>query len=221
VASGLAKGEDAAEAPPPAELAAKARARADEIIAAGRASPYVVNITDGAAPKVRHLASGMECLFGLEGEAAVTVGAGPTAAPDESVSCTLTSTLASGARVLLTLTATRPERIGPLEDLLDQAAASLKRPLSDATPASDPFTSINLAAGAGEAPVHRALRFQATLEGQPVFARAAVGVARGWVISEQTTAPAQAARAADMLSEVLLSVALTDVFYAGDQRKAP
>ncbi len=212
--------EAEAEAPvSPADIA-KAKARADAVIAKGHAEGYFLNITDDASPKVRHKASGMECVFGVSDPAFLYIYPTPGVAAGEDVSCTSVSTLASGQKILWTLYATRPAKVDELEPLLAQMVSALKADMPDAAPTEQHFTSLNLAAKKGaDVPNHRAARFQATTEGHPIYARAAVGVVNGWVVSQRTTAPMDIARSADMMSEVVLDVAMADVFYAKPDKK--
>ena len=216
-ASTQASPTDDAQTDAPASAAdiAKARARADEVIAKGHAQDYFLNITDGAAPKLRHRASGMECVFGVTDPAFIYVYPTPGIASGDDVSCTSVATLATGQKIIWSLYATRPTKMDELEPLLARMVAELKADMPDAAPAEQHFTSLNLAAKKGaDVPTHRAARFQATTEGHPVYARAAVGVVNGWVVSQRTTAPMDIARPADMMSEVVLGVAMADVFYA-------
>ena len=221
-ASGPPTQDAEADAPvSPADLA-KARARADAVIAKAHAEAYFTNITDGAAPKVRHKASGMECVFGVDDPAFLYIYSTPGVVQGEDVSCSSASTLGNGETIVLTLYATRPPKLDDLQPLLDRMVSELKSDMPDAAPSPDRFTSLNLAAKKGaDVPTHRSARFQATEQGHPVFARAAVGVVNGWEVSQRTTAPLNEAHAADTMSEVILGVAMADVFYAKTDTAAP
>jgi len=213
--------------PPTPEVAAAAKARADALIAAAHAEAYFDNISEGAEPRVRHKASGMECVFAPDGPAAIVLDAAPGASPGESAACTTTSVLDSGDRAIVTL---RAAKLAGANATLDQAlaavAADVKRTAPGAKPLAGQFPHITLSGDkGGDAPVQKALRFQvAGRHTPPTYLRAAAGVAGGWAITQTSSAPLAQAGDADLLSEVMLNVALIDVFYAGQkaaEAKAP
>lgn len=210
-----------ADQPPTPEAIAAARDRADGLIAEAHAQAYFTNITDGAAPKVRHTASGLECVFGLNDIASIRVYDSKGPLRGEDVSCGFTTGLADGAKVSVTVTATHfPAN---LDDVMGALSGDIRKAMPDAGPAAGRFSSINLAdkAGAESMPSHRVARFNATEAGQPIFTRAAAGIVHGWTVSQRTTAPADHATTADLLSEVLLSVAMADVFKATPEPGKP
>lgn len=218
----IPEGGGEADAAPSPEAIARARAKADRLIAEGDAEAYFVNITDGAEPRVRHRRSGMECRFSLDDPARIVIHATEGLPPGDDVSCDFTTPLADGAKVAVVMRAWRSRQIDSLDHLLADQVDQARAKMPDLAPAPGGFISFNLAMKAGsDAPTHRAARLRAMVDGQLVFVRSAVGVTEGWVVSQAVRAPADHARPADTLSEVLLGVAMTDVFYAAPGHKAP
>jgi hypothetical protein len=213
----------AADPPPTPQALARASARADALIAAAHAAAYFDNITHGAEPRVRHKASGLECVFAMDGDAAIAIEPIAGAAPGQGARCTSSPMLNSGDRASVTLRVAPLAGDGSLDQALAAVTADLKRRASQAKPLPGLYPRITLSGGQNTpAPTQKALRFQAAEHGQPTYLRAAAGLTRAWAISQITSAPLDQAGDADLLSEVMLNVALIDVFYAeAASAKAP
>jgi hypothetical protein len=199
-----------ADTPPSPEAVARARTRADALIAAGHAEAYFDDITDSAEPRVRHKASGLECVFTLDGEAAIAVDPA-----GRNASCTSTSVLDSGALATVSLRAAQLAGAPSLDQALGAVVAGLKQKTPRAKPLQTPFPRITLSGDqSADAPTQKAERFEALEKGRKIYLRAAAGLTHGWMISQTTSAPLDQAGDADLLSEVMLNVALIDVYYA-------
>jgi hypothetical protein len=202
----------------PAPVPAAARAEADRLIAAAHAEPYFVNITEGAQPLVRHVASGMVCAF-EPGQAANAIHIYQSAStPGEDVGCATRRPLKGGGFADDVLFATRTAQTPVLKDGLEAMAASIRARAPDARPAQGKFGSapalgalLGQALGQGKDPPHAAERLQITVAGQSLFTRAAAGVVRDWFISQRVTSPVADAPAADALGESEIAAAVNQV----------
>jgi len=125
----------AAQTPPPPTAAQVAEARkiADDLIRAGDAGAYFENATDGAVPRVRHVPSGMICVFSGDGRDGITIF--PTQTPDvprgNDVGCVWYD---AATRTDYTLYATRYADLPPAEAVLGSAVRAIVARYPDAKP---------------------------------------------------------------------------------------
>lgn len=188
------------------EQIAAATAEADRLIANAKAQAYFVNATKDGLPRVRHIASGMECVFDPGRAENQIVVYASSAAPGDDVSCQTSTVYADGGWVIDTIYASRYPK--PLT--LDQQMTGMVQALKDRV--SNPQPSTIVSANLSSAPPHSAARFQTSHGGsEQFFERAAAGVVGDWDISQRITAPLAQAQEADLLGELILARALEDV----------
>jgi hypothetical protein len=201
-------------AAPPAtpEQIATAKAEADRLITAAHAEPYFQNITTSASPAVLHRPSGMKCSFPLGDPAnAIHIFQSP-AAPGDDVSCNMRMNAKSGpGAVTITQYATRPARTPGLDETLAGMVQIIGVRSPDAKAADGVFNGLELNGRDGHSIPHRAARLQVTVNGQPIFTRAAVSIVGAWVITQRLSAPLSDAAVADMGGELMIGLAAIDV----------
>jgi hypothetical protein len=125
----------AAQTPPPATPAEVAEARkiADEIILAGDAGAWFENVTDDALPRVRHVPSGMTCMFSGDGRDQIAIFPTQTGdvPPGNDVGCVWYD---AATRTDYTLYATRYSDLPAAEAVLGAAARAIVARYPDAKP---------------------------------------------------------------------------------------
>jgi hypothetical protein len=197
----------AAQTPSPPHASAdeivKAKAQADAIIAQGAAQQFFVNITDGGAPKVRHVPSGMECVFDPIQPGSVRVYQS-TAAPGDDVSCGIRIVTKDGHPIQLTQYATRYPQAPTVDQILSGTLASIRVHMTDLKPAAGPFNNLQPSDATA---AHKSFRLDGVENGQRVFTRASASVVRGWTISQRITSGIADAQVADVFGEMTQSVA--------------
>lgn len=125
----------AAQTPPPATAIEVAQARkiADEIIRAGDAGEWFENVTDGAVPRVKHVPSGMTCMFSGNGRDQIAIFPAQTddVPPGNDVGCVWYD---DATRTDYTLYATRYAEMPSAEGVLGSAARAIVARYPDAKP---------------------------------------------------------------------------------------
>lgn len=195
--------------PPPAtpQQIAAAKAEADRIIAASHAGRWFVNATAGAQPEARHTPSGMVCGFVIGQRNEIRIPEAAAAQGDE-VSCVTTLISKDGPPIQLTQSAVRPAAPRTVEQELQLAMAAFRQRDPAAKPADGQFSNLRLG---GTQVGHAALRIEMTDGGQRIYARAGAAVVGAWVVTQSLTTPVANARSADLVGELMLSVAVNQV----------
>lgn len=122
--------------------ATAAKAHADAVIARSGASAYFVNVTDDAQPRVRHVASGLTCVFNI-GDPRDVINLypvqpnGPVAGDD--VGCG-----SWRGEVYVSVFATRYPQKPPAEALFNSAIRDIYRSWDNTRPAAEEFPIVVL-----------------------------------------------------------------------------
>lgn len=204
--------------PPTAEQIAAAKADGEALIARYKVDDLFETLAGAGQPTIRHKASGLLCAY-TSRDSALTIQVYPGKPRGDDVSC--------GMKVgdfTLTLYATRVGDAADAETLMRQAVSAIKTQHSDLAP----FSGHQVAkAVAPNLPDMKTARFQYAENGEPVFTRVSIALARGWMVEERETGPLDhAISGADTIGEFvfvssLISVVRPDLVLASPPSPAP
>lgn len=178
----------AQETPPPVAAAtpaqiAEARAIADRLIAEGGASGIFVNKTDGAAPTVMHLGSGMQCTFDGSGDRIVIFPVQNDSIPrGEDVGCIARDEALS---IDTTTYATRYRPLPSEEAVLADSVNAIRNRWPDAIP----FEGEIVSATVGDQAAPTGAAFKITTPDGPMLTMVLVGHTGGWGYKVRATGP--------------------------------
>lgn len=191
----------AQEAPAtPAQIAA-ARAEAEAIIGAAGAADLFANVTDAAAPRVRHNLSGMVCTF-TAGERRNNIRIYPNSPRGEDVSC---GTNALGAA--FTTYATRYNPMPSEEEDLRETVSSIRR----AWPGAEPFTGEVTIASSDNLPAPKLAVLKIEHNGQQLVTLALVSHLEGWAFKTRASGPVEDAGTVSLFAGISFISALSPI----------
>jgi hypothetical protein len=190
----------------------EARAEAARIITAGDAGAYFIDASDGEAPAVRHLRSGLTCVFQPD-EPRNKVTIYPSGGPDPIPAGDDVSCLTHVEGYTVSLYATRYRQPTSVDEQMGVAVASIRQVFTDVRPYKGTGADMTVQAAPGEpaVPSHKTARFIAKLDGRKVYTRASVAQVNDWIVLERVTGPSNDPLAADLLAELTLNSAIESV----------
>jgi hypothetical protein len=184
---------------------AAAHAKADAAIARAGADDLFENVTDSETPAVRHLASGMVCQAGDDGELSLEIYPGDPRGDD--VSCG-----SSMLGAVVTTYATRYGKGFSARDALEGSIDAIRQRFDDVKPYE--HDAIEMSKEGLPQPL--TARFEAAINGQKVFTRTSAVEVGEWIVAQRVTAPYDKATAADLVAEVGLAMTLTSMIPGAD-----
>lgn len=187
----------------PLDVAA-AQAEADRLIAAAQAGAWFENITDSAVPTVRHIPSGMICLFPRNSPDS-QIAIFPSSMPrGDDVGCV---TYDDDLRVYTTLYASRYDPLPSEREVLQLANDAIRTRFPDARP----FAGQLMQASAEGRPAPIGSAWRLTLNGQDSLSLVLVSHSREWGFKERVTGPIEESDTVSLLAAVRFVHALSAV----------
>ena len=194
----------AQETPPPVAAAtpaqiAEAREIADRLIAEAGASGIFVNKTDGAAPTVMHVASGMQCTFDGSGDRIVIFPVQNDSVPrGDDVGCLARDEALS---IDTTTYATRYRPLPSEEAVLTDSVNAIRNRWPDAVPFEGEMVSATVA----EQAAPKGAAFKITTPDGPMLTMVLVGHSDEWGYKVRATGPLDNAMMVSLYASLLMA----------------
>ncbi len=169
------------------------------LIAQAKADGVFVDVSTGAEPQARHLASGLVCSFinGRPGSIKLL----PARAPADNVGCTM----ARGSGILALQVQRIPAAVDADKFMVDMVEV-VHTDFPDAAPITPP---------AADAAPLKAAHFKAVFQGRPVYVGVSAVRVGPWMVSGHMVAPLNDAGASDRIAEAEVAAAAAQVRQAG------